>query len=642
VNSSPSGPAAFGPVQPTSSAVQAQKPLPHRAIRLDEDGWLGAWQRRNAEATIPHVLDNLETGEAWSNLARVVGASTASFRGMFFTDSDIYKLLEALAWADDSGRLDPASAKRGDKLVELLREVQDADGYLNSYVQGTPGHERFSDPQWGHELYTAGHLFQAAVAASRAGVMDDLVAVARRFADLLVTTLGEQDSAYLDGHPEVETAMVELYRMTGEASYLTFARQQLERRGQGWLGPDRFGSAYFQDHEPVRTATRATGHAVRQLYLFTGAVDVAVETGDLELLAASERLWEDLFGTKTYISGAHGSRHRDEAIGDAYELPPDRAYAETCAAIASFQWNWRLLLATGKARYAQEMETALYNAIAVSTSLAGTEFFYSNPLQLRAEHDGAHEDAPSQRLPWFSCACCPPNISRLLASVHNYLVTTTEASVTLQHYSSGTIEAEVGGNPARIELRSGYPFDGAVSVLIDGAGEWTLGLRIPSWCEEFSLSVNGERVDAAADDGYVTIRRDWAGRTELHLDLSMPVRLVHPHPRVDAVRGCVAVTRGPLVFALEQAGLDDGVALEDVRLLSASGAVESPWPQLSPTAVQLEVAVARPSSPALYRDNPEPASTEIRQVYAIPYHRWANRDPGAMRVWIPLAVGAAG
>ena len=641
MNSTHPGPSGLGPVQPTAHALHKQEPLPHHAVRLDQDGWLGEWQRRNAERTIPHVLDKLEAGEAWSNLARVVGMSTAPFTGMFFTDSDIYKLLEALAWAADAGQLDPASARRGEKLVGLLRDVQAEDGYLNSYVQGTPGHRRWSDPQWGHELYTAGHLIQAGVAASRAGVMPELTEIARRVADLIVAAHGG-DSPYIDGHPEVETALVELYRETGEPAFLEFARSQLDRRGRGWLGPDRFGPAYFQDHEPVRTALSATGHAVRQLYLLTGAVDIAVETGDEELLAATERLWEDLFDTKTYISGAHGSRHRDEAIGDAYELPPDRAYAETCAAIASFQWNWRLLLATGKARYAQAMETVLYNAIAVSTSLSGTEFFYSNPLQLRAEHDGAHEDAPSQRLPWFGCACCPPNISRMLASAHDYLLTTDESGLTVQHYASSAVETEVAGDVVRLEVRSGYPFDGSVSMRVHGAGEWTLGLRIPDWCEEFSVSVDGKRIEAAAEGSYVAIRRDWTGCTEVGLELAMPVRLVYPHPRVDAVRGCAAVTRGPLVFALEQAGLGDGVVLEDVRLLAVKGVAESPWPQLGPVAIQLQVTVSPPLFPALYRDRPEPATSDIRNVYAIPYHRWANRDPGAMRVWLPLAAETAG
>lgn len=640
-------PPSPGPVDPTPQAHIDQLPLPHNAYRLEADGWLGQWQRRNAEATVPHVLDRVEAGEAWSNLARLVGGSDEPYQGMPFTDSDVYKTIEALAWSGDT--VDATTLKRGQRLVELVASAQLSDGYLNSFVQGTPGEERWSDPQWGHELYTAGHLFQAAVAAARTGHLADLIPVATRFADLLVRELGAPDSSYIDGHPEVETALVELYRLTGHREYLELAAAQVDRRGHGWLGPDRFGSSYFQDHEPLRSTTRATGHAVRQLYLLSGAVDVAVERGDTELLDAVERIWADLFHTKTYVSGAHGSRHRDEAIGDSFELPPDRAYAETCAAIASFQLNWRLLIATGRKRYADEMETALYNAIAVSTSVTGTQFFYSNPLQLRTDHDGTHEDAPSRRLPWFSCACCPPNIGRLLASVHDYLVTTTSRALTVQQFTPGRVVATVAGTEVGLTVRTDYPFGEAVTIEVaasDRATAWELGVRVPGWCHSVELSVAGVAVPAVVADGYLRIDRTWVGTTVVQVTFAMPVRLVAPHSHVDAVRGCVAVARGPVLYALEQADLPDDVVLEDVRIIGVAGIHPAGGPDaLSPVVIDLDVSVVPSGAQPLYTEAAADATPtgggRRLWVSALPYHRWGNRTPGGMRVWLPLASPTA-
>ena len=350
-------------------------------------------------------------------------------------------MLEAVGW--ETGRAgDGGWSAFVDDTVALLREAQDDDGYLNSWIQGVHPERRWQQLEESHELYCAGHMIQAAVAVARGAGRDDLLDVARRFADLAVERFGDDGGEPgLDGHPEIETALVELYRHTGEPRYLALAAAMVERRGRGLLGHHHFGSQYLQDHAPVREATEPVGHAVRQLYLAAGVTDVYLETGDASLLEAMQELWQRTFAEKTYVTGAHGSRHRDEAFGDPYELPPDRAYGETCAAIASFLWNWRLLLATGDGRYAEEMERALYNAIAVSTSLDGRHFSYSNPLHLRDGHDGSSEDAPSERLPWFRCACCPPNLARLVASLHHYVATRDGEGIQLHLPAAGRIEA---------------------------------------------------------------------------------------------------------------------------------------------------------------------------------------------------------
>lgn len=529
------------------------RPLGDSAVTLNPDGLLGGWQQLNRTATIDHCIARLESTGTLDNLRRLRDPSAGEFRGLRFADSDLYKVLEAVGWEGGwSGWVD--------EVVALLREAQDEDGYLNSWIQGVHPEQRWQQLEESHELYCAGHLIQAAVAVGR----DDLLDVARRFADLAVRRFGDEGGEPgLDGHPEIETALVDLSRHTGDARYLALASAMIERRGRGLLAPHPFGPRYLQDHAPVREATEPVGHAVRQLYLAAGVTDVYLETGDASLLDAMQELWRRTFAEKTYVTGAHGSRHRDEAFGDPYELPPDRAYGETCAAIASFMWNWRLLLATGDGRYADEMERALYNAVAVSTSLDGCNFSYSNPLHLRAGHDGL-----SERVPWFACACCPPNVARLVASLHRYVATNDEHGIQLHHFTAGDVASETpDGRPVVLAVSTGYPWAGRVEITVDSPeSEWTLSLRIPAWCEGAAVTIDGEPVPAAADDrGYVCLRRAWSGRSQVVLDLPMPVRVIDPHPRIDAVRGCVALARGPLVHCIEQAD-HPGIAVEDLRV----------------------------------------------------------------------------
>ena len=622
-----------GPAAPTPPALAALRPLPLAAVRLDPAGLLGAWQERNATATLPHCIDQLTVHGSLANLRRVTGDADAPYAGMWFADTDVYKTLEAVAW--ETGRSGGGTEFLAD-VAALLEKAQDPDGYLNSYYQVDHRDEQWTDPGFSHEMYSAGHLIQAAVAAARGAGSPQLVTVARRFADLLVRRFGPDGDDVIDGHPEVETALVELYRLTGHVPYLELARRFLSLRGHGLLGPGRFGPRYWQDHAPIVAAPEATGHAVRQMYLLAGAVDVAVETRDAALLGAAERLWESALASKTYLTGGQGSRHKDEGFGDPYELPPDRAYAETCAAIGSFQTAWRLLLATGRSAYADEMERVLLNGIAASTAVDGKAFFYANPLQLRTGHDGSHEDTPSQRLSWYSCACCPPNLARLMASLQSYTATGTASGIQLHLYAAGTV---VSG-AYTLDVRTLYPWDERIDITVTAAGDgpWTLALRVPAWCWDARLSVNGALVRAGAQEGYLRVTRSWTAGDVVTLVLAMPPRAVGAHPRVDAVRGSAALARGPVVYCLEHADLPSGVLLEDLELdISAPLSVGDH--EIAPAAI-LAIVRRRPDSPdVLYRPlGPSPAGEEPMTVPAIPYFLWANRAPGPMRVWIPLAA----
>ena len=634
-----------GPVRPTEQALSALRPLPASAVQLAPAGLLGGWQARNATATLPHCVDQLGAHGNLTNLSRVTGDA---FAGMWFADTDVHKTLEAAFW--EAGRSGEASAFAGE-IAALLEKAQDPDGYLNSYYQDPANREKqWAELFYSHEMYTAGHLIQAAVAAVRSAPGDpaaeQVMTVARRFAGLLVHRFGE--SAETDGHPEVETALAELYRVTGHRPYLDLAARLIENRGHGLLGEGRFGPRYFQDHEPLRSAPEVTGHVVRQLYLLAGAVDVAVETGDRDLLAATERLWDSALDSRTYLTGGQGSRHRDEAFGDPYELPPDRAYAETCAAIGSFQLAWRLLLATGEVKYADEMERVLYNGIAASTAVDGTAFFYSNPLQLRTGHDGSHEDAPSQRLTWYSCACCPPNLARLMASLHAYIATGGPDGLQLHLYGAGTVSA--GGHT--VDVETSYPWDEQITVTVAGpaTGAWTLALRVPGWCADVRLSINGAPAPARGQivDGYLRLHRVWQPGDRIELTLAMPPRLVGAHPRVDASRGAAALVRGPVVYCLESADLPGsgplaGVPLEDLELDPASSlAVAYHSAGIAPVTLQAPVTARAGEGGALYgtRTANRPAGPS-GLVTTIPYFLWANRAAGPMRVWIPLAAREA-
>jgi uncharacterized protein len=650
-----------GPVCPTNSAIGNLRPLGLADVTLAECFELGDWQQRNSTRTLPHCIEQLDRSGAVRNFEQVADgrAGKSPHHGLHFSDSDVYKVLEACAWDSLRGR--PMEIE---EFVEssspLIARAQREDGYVNSWFQGQRPDLVWKDLRWGHELYCAGHLLQAAVASSRTGG-SNLSGTAERLIGHLLRTfsLEEGDGRLVGvcGHPEIETALVEFYRLTGDMRALRLAERQVDLRGRpdvqlpaaGAPGDRRFRLSYFLHHRPVRERATATGHAVRELYLQAGVVDVAVETNDEQLLRASEAIWEDLYGTKTYVTGAHGSRHRDESIGDAYELPSDRAYAETCAGIASFQWNWRLLLATGRARYAEAMERVFWNTIAGAVSREGTEFFYSNTLHLRTGHDGTDEDSPRHRLSWYECPCCPPNLARLMASIQAYLVTSNASGLQVHMPFSGTVSTNVPGGTAELRMRSGHPWAGTIEVEVarsPSPASWKLSVRSPEWTDKgrTRVIVNGQPFEGSWADSYVTIDRSWSGGDRLQIISDVPVRVLTPHRRVDSVRGCFAVQRGPLVYCLEGEDLEGGTIMEDVAL-DASIPLE-PVHEV-PKGLQGYVSVALLASgervggsrARLYGEGEgaQGPGTEVVPLTLVPYFARSNRPSAAMRVWVPAS-----
>ena len=555
--------AGRGPAVPSASAAVAHQPLAGGGARLSS-GLLHAWQHRNATASLPLALGQLETAGNLANIRLAISGGREGYRGPVFMDSDIYKVLEAVGW--ELGRSPDAElASFLAETTALLEKAQQPDGYLNSYIQVT-GRPRYSFLSSSHELYCAGHLIQAGVACQRGAGDPGLLTVARRFADHLVDHfLGRQEG--IDGHPIVESALAELYRETGREPYLLLASQFIEQRGHGLIGDSGFGSRYLQDHEPVRDAVTQVGHVVRALYLDAGVADVAAETGDASLLRSSLTRWADMVGAKTYLTGGNGSRHEGESFGDRFELPPDRAYNETCAAIASFQWAWRLLLATGDSAYADLMERILYNGFASSTATDGTRFFYVNPLQRRADH--FEKDDPGRRRQWFNCACCPPNIMRTMASLQHYLATSSGGTLYVQQFTGAALSAPLAGGVLSVEMTTDYPWAGAVGLRVTGAPPRPCGLavRVPAWSAVPELRLNEDLTEADAEHGYLVVRRQWRPGDVLRFGLDLTPRLTYPDRRVDAVRGTAAIERGPLVYCVEQADQPAGVGVADLALV---------------------------------------------------------------------------
>ena len=643
------GRAAAGPVDPTTDAPVVLRPLPLGGARIEAGLWAQR-QRANRDVTIPEGERRLREAGNIDNLRLAAGTGEGSYRGPVFQDSDVYKWLEAVAW--EQGRAPSGTlADWQREVTAVVADAQAADGYLNSFVQVTRGDtDRFADLPFGHELYCAGHLIQAAVAQYRATGREELLQVATRFADYIGQTFGTDRRNELDGHEVVETALVELYRLTGRRGYLESASYFIDARGHGLIRPVR-DSSYFQDRVPVREATTVEGHAVRAMYLAAGAADVYAETGDKALVDALVRQWESMTASKTYLTGGLGSRWDGEAFGDPYELPADRGYCETCAAIGSIQWSWRMLLTTGEARYADLIERTLLNGFLAGISLRGSEFFYVNALQLRADAEKSDSRSPAYgRRPWFNVACCPPNIMRLLSSLDSYLATTDDAGIQLHQYAAGPIRAAVGAAPVALDVATDYPWDGRVEVVVQETADqpWALSLRVPAWCAGAEASVNGAAVHGSAVHGsavhgaarpgsYLRIERTWQRGDRVVLTLPMPARRKVADERTD-MRGCVAIERGPLVYCFEQIDQPAGVAVDDLVLEDAP-LTESRRDDLLGGVTVVETSgrtVRRPDrAPALYRPESEPQLSEPVRLTAVPYFTWANRELGPMRVWTP-------
>ncbi len=609
--------------------------VPMSQVEIRDQFWEPR-QQTNRSITVPHLFSELERAGNIPNLRLAAERKREGYQGPVYMDSDLYKAMEAAAYVLQLYPDDPIREKL-DEVIGILERAQTPEGYLNSYFQVVAPERRWTNLRDDHELYCAGHLIEAAVAHYEATGSDRLLKVAARYADYIDSVFGDAPGKRLGycGHPEIELALFRLYRATGEKRYRDLARFFLLNRGKKIFAQEhnipleQYDGTIWQDNVPLTEHREIVGHAVRAAYLFAGATDLVDETGDERVLQMLLRVWENTISRRTYITGGIGNEARHEGFTKDYDLPNRTAYQETCASIALIFWAHRMGLLLEEARFFDALERALYNGALAGIALDGKNFYYVNPL----ESDGTHH-----RRPWYACACCPPNIARLIASLGGYLYAQTESDLWVNLYVESRAKLSLAGREAVLQVRTNYPWDGTIEVqVVEGAPlEFGLHLRIPDWCAQPRLTLNGKPLPLEIQKGYAVVRRLWQPEDRLALELPMTPLFMEAHPRVEADRWQVAIQRGPLVYCLEE--IDQSAPLErmavdttsplryrwEPNLLNGIGVIEG-------GAVVLDDDSAWGNR--LYR----PLARRQRATFrAIPYYAWHNRQPCPMRVWMPV------
>jgi uncharacterized protein len=617
--------------------------VPVHAVTIKQGFW-GARREINVDSSIPSMEKLLESNGRMNNFLRLVGKSDAQQHGPVYSDSDVYKWTEAAGFALQSGDR-PELRALTDKIIKEVVAVQEPSGYLNTYYVGDHAKERM-DPdvqRWGHELYNLGHMIQGAIAYYRATGDRTLLDAGMRFVDgYLLPSFGPgaDKKPIFSGHPEIELALVELYRTTGDKRYLDFAGYILQ--GDDRIKVPQHGYVYHFCGIPFTSRTHLEGHAVRAMYACCGATDYYLETGDPAYLKTLNTLWEDLVSAQMYVTGGVGARSQGEAFGDSYELPNFTAYGESCAAIGNMMWNWRMLTATGEAKYADVIERALYNGINSGMSLDGTLYCYRNPLAFDPT-GGDHI-----RNPWYDTTCCPPNLERTFASLPGYFYSTSKDGLYLHLYDNSQLDWHLeDGTGLKVVQKTKYPWEGTVEITVTPAKptEFTFYLRIPDWSDGAEVAVNGKPISGVTPGEYLALARRWSPGDEIHAKFGMAPQVIEANSRVVEDYGRVAVQRGPLVYCLEQLDQPEGVALFDVSL-DLRHEPASPFQEEFRSDVLGGIVMLKHMGAAYEKSGsgrglyhsyvtsaPKARQVELR---FIPYYAWANRAGTPMQVWTPI------
>ncbi|MGH9510724.1 MAG: glycoside hydrolase family 127 protein [Terriglobales bacterium] len=622
--------------------------VPVRAVTVEE----GFWSKRrktNVESSIPTMREELVEHGRMDNFLRLVGKSSAPQKGPFYSDSDIYKWTEAVGWALQSGGR-PQLQSVTDSMIREVVAIQEPNGYLNTYFQGDRASERMTPhfQEVGHEMYCLGHMLQAGIAYYRATGDPTLMNAGMKMVDDFVVPSygpGPNQKPIISGHPEIEMSLIELSRTTGKRQYVELAGYILHGDERAKLEPRAI--VYMFCGIPFTSRTKLEGHAVRAMYACCGATDYYLETGDPAYWKTLNTLWEDLSERQMYITGGVGARSQGESFGEPYELPNAQAYGESCAAIGNMMWNWRMLAASGEARFTDVIERALYNGINSGMSLDGTTYCYRNPLAFDPATFDNFRGSDRIRNPWYDTTCCPPNLERTFASLPGYFYSTSKEGVYVHLYDNSTLDWHLeNGTPLKIAQKTEYPWEGAVRLNVSPAqpADFTLFVRIPGWARDARVAVNGKDMDGVRAGQYLPIRRNWKAGDHVSLNFPMTTEVIASNPRVAEDAGKVAVRRGPVIFCMEQLDQPSGTALSDVSFamnpkLNEEFRVEYKSDLLDGlTVIHHEGMVYEvPSATqALYQPASfTPPKTKRESLALIPYYAWANREPTPMRVWIP-------
>jgi DUF1680 family protein len=617
--------------------------VPVHAVTITEGFW-GARRQTNVAKSIPSMEQLLEANGRMKNFLRLVGKSDAPQHGPVFSDSDVYKWTEAVGFALQSGDR-PELRAQTEAIIKEVVAVQEPSGYLNTYYVGDHAKQRMEPEvqRWGHELYNLGHMIQGAIAFYRATGDRTLLDACIRFVDgYLLPSFGPgpDKKPIFSGHPEIELALIELYRTTGDKRYLSLAGYILQ--GDDRIKVPQNAYVYHFCGIPFTSRTHLEGHAVRAMYACCGATDYYMETGDEAYLKTLNILWKDLVTSQMYVTGGVGARSQGEAFGDAYELPNFTAYGESCAAIGNMMWNWRMLAATGEAKYADVIERALYNGINSGTSLDGTLYCYRNPLAF----DPAGGD--HIRNPWYDVTCCPPNLERTFASLPGYFYSTNKNGIYVHLYDNSQLDWRLeSGIALKIAQKTNYPWDGAVEITVAPAKptDFTFYVRIPGWSEGTQVKINGSPATGAIPGQYLAMQRRWSPGDVVSLKFNMAPQVTEANVRVVDDYGRAAVQRGPLVYCLEQLDQPEGVPLYDVSLDLRQNASSQFHDEFQKDLLggivllkHLGAASERPASAdKLYsRYAPSTAPARPVELRLIPYYAWANRAATPMQVWTPV------
>src|SRR5438876_432381 len=623
--------------------------VPVHAVTITEGFW-GARRETNLKKSIPSMEKLLEANGRMNNYLRLVGKSDAQQSGPVYSESDVYKWTDAVGFQLQSG--DPPELRAlAEKIIREIVAVQEPSGYLNTYYVADRAKQRMTPEtqRWGHELYNIGHMIQGAIAYYRATGDRVLLDSGIRFVDdYLLTSFGPgtDKQPLFSGHPEIELALIELYRTTGDKRHLELAGYILQ--GDDRIKVPRQAYVYHFCGIPFTSRTHMEGHAVRAMYACCGATDYYMETGDQKYWKTLDVLWNDLVSSQMYVTGGVGARSDGEAFGDSYELPNFTAYGESCAAIGNMMWNWRMLAATGEAKYADVIERALYNGINSGMSLDGTLYCYRNPLSF--DPSGGDQI----RNPWYDTTCCPPNLERIFASLPGYLYSTSKDGLYLHLYENSQLDWHLeDGTGLKVLQKTNYPWDGAAEITVTLAkpAEFTFYLRIPGWSDGTQVSVNGKPIASATPGQYLPIRRRWAAGDIVRVQFNMKQQLLEANAEVIENTGRVAVQRGPLVYCLEQIDQREGVPLRDIAL-NLSPKSRAQFQEEFRNDLLGGIILLRHAGGA-YGESVEqsrlyfPYSSAPRKsrsvlLILIPYYVWANRTATPMQVWTPVSQAIAG
>ena len=606
------------------------RPVPWTDVEITDQFW-SPRQLTNRKTTIAHGFAMLKEHGYEENFLRAGQRLEGGFQGLVFQDSDVYKILESAA-ASLATHPDKEIQKQFDYWVGLLEKAQLEDGYLNTYFQLKEPTKKWANLRDLHELYCAGHLIEAGVADFVGNGTRRLLNVAIKSADHIDKRFGPGKAPGYPGHPELELALIKLWQATGERRYYELARHFVKSRGTHYFAKEHgtpegeYSGAYWQDRVPIANLDVIEGHAVRAAYLLSAATDVVRETGDSDLEKMLRRVWSNAVHKRMYVTGGIGNSSSNEGFTVDYDLPNESAYQETCASIAMVFWNQRMGMLYGDSIYADAVERALYNGVMSGISLDGTKFFYENPL---ASAGGHH------RRDWYACACCPPNISRLLSTLGEYVYMRGENSLWVNQFVAGKVDTIVGGQKVEMRADTNYPWDGKVTFTPKSESDLEVRIRIPSWCESYDIKIGGRSIKPQVQRGYAVMTAAWDGKQTIEAEFEMPIRRVQSHPSVASNVGRVAIARGPLVYCFEQA--DQTVDLDQIYL-----PIESSLAAQQDKALGVQMLVGNALAVdhfrwpgGLYRNVGEPKKVTIR---AVPYAFWGNREPGKMAVWMPTSA----